>query len=384
MAAWLRWGLAGLLLTLLSGCGLWDSEEEIEPAALPDISAEYELRKLWSSQVGDGLGEKYHQFIPAVLADRIFAADHEGSVFALDRNNGDKIWNQELELPLSGGVGVGDGRVVVSTEDGQAVALSALDGNEVWRARLSSEAVSPAAIGAGVVLLQTIDGRLVALDNSDGSLRWSYSAQEPKLTLRGTSSPVIVDNGVLAGFSSGKVIALSLESGEVLWETRVANSEGRTELERMVDIDGSLLTEQGLVYAGSYQGRLTAMVMADGRRVWSEPLSSFRSLTHNSSQIFAVDDEGSVIAFDKRSGTELWKQAELYYRQVGTPAVIDGVVAVGDFEGYVHLLAPEDGRFVGRYRVDSSALLAPPLSIDGVLYTLSDGGRLSALQLQSK
>ncbi len=371
-----------LLVSLLSGCGLWSIDEEIEPAPLVDFSAEYEVDRLWSVQIGEGSGKKYLQLAPVIVDNRIYAVDHEGAVYAIDRETGERIWRNELDIAISGGVGAGEGLLVVSSFDGQAIALSQQDGAEVWRARLTSEAVAPAQLMSGLVLVQTIDGRLTAFDAQDGVQRWSYSAQEPALTLRGTSAPLVDRDMIYAGFSSGKVVAMKLRTGDVLWEARVASPEGRTELERIVDIDGSLLQVDGLVYAGSYQGRVTAIVMKDGRRLWSEPLSSYRSLAQNGLSLFAVDDQGSLVSFDKRSGTELWTQDALYYRQVSAPAVIEGVVAVGDYEGYVHFVSPNDGRFVGRYRVGSSAIVEAPLSMGGMLYTLNSDGRLSALSLQ--
>ncbi|WP_421864712.1 outer membrane protein assembly factor BamB [Motiliproteus sp.] len=371
-----------LLVGLLSGCGLWSSEEEIEPAELEPITAEYQLKKLWSAQVGSGLGEKYHQLQPALLSSRIFAVDYQGTVVAVERDSGKLVWKRELELPISGGVGIGNGRVLVSAYDGQLIALSALDGTEAWRTRLNSEATAPAQVASGLALVQTIDGQVSAFDSQSGELRWSYAAPEPLLTLRGDSAPLLTANRAYVGFSSGKLAALDLATGELIWESLVTLPEGRSELERIVDIDGSLLLDQGLIYAGSYQGRISAISESEGRRLWSSPLSTFRSLTQNGLNLFAVDAEGSVVAFSKRNGDELWKQEALYFRQVSSPTVLDGLVAVGDYEGYIHLLDPIDGHFAGRYRADSSALLSPPLSRDNVLYTLSDDGTLSALQLQ--
>lgn len=373
-----------VLILSLTGCGLWDTDEEIEPAELVDITEEYDLDRQWSVQIGAGSGEKYLQLTPAFTEKQVFAVDHEGKVYAIDLQSGDTLWRKELELSVSGGVGAGDGVVVATSFNGQAVALNSSDGELLWQANLTSEAVAPAQLVFGLALIQTIDGRLSAFDISNGELRWSYSAQEPALTLRGTSTPLVIGDTVFAGFSSGKVVALKLRTGDVEWEARVTTSEGRTELERMADIDGSLLQADGLIYAGSYQGKVAAIVMRDGRRLWSEPLSSYRSLAQGGQSLFAVDDQGALVAFDKRSGTVLWKQDALYYRQVSAPAVIDGLVAVGDYDGYIHLVHPDDGHFVGRYRADSSAVVVQPVSRNGVLYTLSNDGRLSALVLEQE
>lgn len=379
-----RASLALLLLLVLAGCGAFSSDEEIEPAALESFNQELELDELWSVQIGDGLGEKYHQLTPAVLSTRIYAVDYEGRVYAIERDSGDKVWQQELELDVSGGVGVGEGRVVITSYNGQVVALSALDGSQAWTAELSSEAVAPAALSAGVAVIQTIDGRLTAFDSQTGELRWSYSAQEPSLTLRGTSAPLISSGTVYAGFASGRVAAFDLQNGDQKWDARVAESQGRTELERMSDVDGTLLADRGVLYVTSYQGRLVAMVMRDGRRLWRQPLSSYQSVTSNDQLLFGVDDQGSVVAFDRTTGEQKWKQEALFYRQVSAPAMLGGWVAVADFEGYLHLLSPDDGRFVGRYRVDSSAILAPPIGTEGLLYTLSNDGELTALQIDKR
>ena len=372
------------LVLSLSGCGLWDTDEEIEPADLVDITEEYDLDKLWSVQVGAGSGEKYLQLTPAFTDKQVFAVDHEGEVYAIDRQSGDTQWRQELEVSVSGGVGAGEGIVVATSFSGQAMALNSNNGELLWQIDLSSEAVAPTQLAYGLALIQTIDGRLSAFDVGNGELRWSYSAQEPALTLRGTSTPLVIGDVVFAGFSSGKVVALKLRTGDVQWEARITAPEGRTELERMVDIDGSLLQADGLIYAGSYQGKVAAIVMRDGRRLWSEPLSSYRSLAQGGRSLFAVDDQGSLVAFDKRSGTELWKQDSLYFRQVSGPAMIDGLVAVGDYDGYIHLVSPSDGHFVGRHRVDSSPIVVQPVSRDGVLYTFSSDGLLSALVLEQE
>lgn len=374
-------GLILCSLLLLSGCGWWSADEEIEPASLVDFDEEIEVQRLWSVTTS-GLGEKYQSFRPALLADRIYIADESGNVYAYDRNNGDLIWKTELETTLVGGVGVGDGRVLVSSEDGRLYALKALDGERLWQTRLSSEALSPAQANAEVVVVQTIDGRLTAYDPQEGQQLWVYNAQLPPLTLRGTSTPLLTPNAVFAGFASGKVVALQPSDGTVGWEARIAVPEGKTELERIIDIDGTLLLDGGRIYATSYQGQVAAIVAREGRVAWRQPMSSYRGLAQSLTQVLATDAEGSVVALDQNNGLEYWKQDALFYRQVTAPVVVDSAVAVADYEGYVHFLSPQDGRFVGRYRVDSSGVSGPMVTDGEVLYVLSNSGRLTALSVQ--
>ncbi|MCW8885866.1 MAG: outer membrane protein assembly factor BamB, partial [Motiliproteus sp.] len=276
----------------MAGCSWWGGDEEIEPAELTSITPEIEIKSLWSAKIGDGLGDKFHEFRPAILSDRIYVCDVEGTIEALDRNSGKVIWSIDIEVPLSSGVGVGDGKVLVTTQDGRLLAFKALDGEPLWTAVLSSESVAPPQVNAKIVLVQTINGRLTGYSPKNGEQLWIYNAQIPSLSLRGTSTPILINDIAFAGFSNGKVVALNSVSGEVAWEARVALAEGKTELERMIDVDGELLLSGGQLYVSSYQGRLVAIEASNGRVRWNKPLSSFQGVTGNLSQLFASDDEG--------------------------------------------------------------------------------------------
>ncbi|MEH6627113.1 MAG: outer membrane protein assembly factor BamB [Motiliproteus sp.] len=372
-----------LLLTasLMSGCSWWFGDEEILPADLTSFKEEVKVKNLWSSKVGSGLGDNYHEFRPAILSDRIYVCDSEGTIEALDLNTGKVIWSVDTEVVLSSGVGVGDGKVLVTSNDGRLLAFKALDGEPLWTTLLSSESVVPPQVNGKVVLVQTIDGRLTGFEPSSGEQLWFYSAQIPALSLRGTSTPILTDEAAFAGFSNGKVVALNSVSGEVAWEARAAIPEGKTELERMVDVDGELLLSGNQLYVSSYQGRLVAIAANNGRIYWNKPLSSFQGVAENISQLFASDAEGNVRAFEKSNGLEYWKQEGLFYRQSTAPIVLKNTVAVADYQGYVHFMSPQDGRFVAREQVDSSGVRGPLLVQDDVLYVYGNSGRLTALTL---
>ncbi len=378
----LRVALVALLLSWLAGCSWWDTEEQIKPAGLTSFADERTVTTLWSSKLGAGLGQRYNALRPAVLGNRIYASDVEGNLFALERETGKTIWRLELGVDVSGALGIGDGKLLVATNDGRLLAFKALDGAPLWTAKLSSESVSAPQANTQVVLVQTIDGRLTAFSPKTGEQLWVYNAQIPALTLRGTSTPLLTRQAVFAGFSNGKIVALDIRNGNLAWEARVAVAEGKTELERMVDVDGELLLSGNLLYVSSYQGRLAAISANDGRILWSRPLSSYRGIAETLSQLYASDAEGNVIAFEKSNGLEYWKQDGLFYRQSTAPAVISNTVVVADFEGYVHFIDPQDGRFVARKRVDSSGVRGPLLVRDEVLYVYGNSGRLTAIMLQ--
>ncbi len=379
---YVRSGCLVILAGLLSGCGLWSSEDEIKPAELVDFQAQKTVSVLWSEDIGNPLGNDFHRMRPYLTDERVYIADKDGHLSALERSTGREIWQQSLKQSLLGGVGGDDTRLFVTTRDGEAIALSQDDGRLLWRATLTSESLSPIQAGNGLALAQTIDGKLAALSSLDGSLRWVYDAQLPSLTLRGTSQPLFIGQRIYLGLANGKLLALDAANGESLWETRVALPQGKTELERIVDIDGAMIEDDGLLYVTSYQGRMASVSARDGRTLWAKALSSFHGAVKEEGRLFTSDADDAVVAHDVRSGGVIWRQDSLSNRQIGAPVVISGHVAVADFEGVIHFVNQNDGSFAARYKVDSSGAQGPMIADAGVLYILDTSGQLTALTLQ--
>ncbi|RMD67709.1 MAG: outer membrane protein assembly factor BamB, partial [Gammaproteobacteria bacterium] len=248
----------------------------------------------------------------------------------------------------------------------------------------SSEILSPPRIAQGVVVVHTADGRLVALDALSGHVLWRYQSDIPVLTLRGTSSPLLVHGRVVAGFANGKLVCLDLQRGHVLWAVAIAIPRGRTDLERVVDIDGELAFRDGVVYAVSYQGKAAAVALETGQVLWSREMSSYAGLAADDERVYVSDAEGIVWGLERHSGAPLWRQVHLRRRYLTAPAIHGGSVAVGDGEGYLHWLSPEDGRFLARWRVDSKGLYAPMAVAGPTLYAYGRGGWLAALEIEPK
>ena len=379
----MRWKNAAVLAlaVMAVGCSS-NSKKELPPNELPDIQEEVRLDAQWSRSIGDGQGELYNLLTPAVDGERLYAAAVNGEVVALDRLTGDKFWEVELDLPVSGGVGAGYGLVLVGTLKGEVIALDASNGEEKWRARVTSEVLSAPATNGDVVVVQTQDDRLIAFDASTGEQRWIYENSPAVLTLRGTSSPVMTNRMVIAGLSTGKLLALDASRGIPVWEQRVAIPQGRSELERVVDIDGNLLLSGGNLYVVTYQGKVAAFDAESGRQLWNRDASSYVGLAQGFGNVYVSLANGAVESVDERSTTSLWSNDALLRRQLSAPEVFSSYVAVGDFEGYLHLLSQVDGRFVGRQRIDSDGLRARPLVVGNMLYVYGNSGKLEALTIK--
>ena len=381
-----------VLALLLAGCGSLDylsspadwfaSEDHAEPPAeLTELENSIGIQTLWDASVGEGTEGQRLELVPYVYDGKVYVADGEGNVEALDAATGDSLWKVETGLPLSGGPGAGNGLVLVGSRDGDLLALDAATGRERWRRRLSSEILSVPQSALGMVAVHTMDGRLFGLDAKTGEEVWQYKRSVPVLSLRGSSSPVISGTKVICGFASGKLMAFDLASGELLWESSIATPRGRTELERMVDIDGELAVVDGVIYVATFQGDLAAVSEETGVVLWRRNMSSHAGAAADFRQVYISDAEDHVWAVEPRNGAALWKQKKLHARKLSAPAVLDGFILVGDFEGYVHWLSSEDGRILARIRVGESPITTPPIVRDGVAYIYGDGGDLAAVRV---
>lgn len=384
-----RLRLSSLLLPmLLTGCsslswmGDWfgsDNNEE-PPAELVDFVATRSMQRVWGADVGQGAGGQDLRLVPRLEGDRIFAADRTGLVEALDALTGSTVWRVERELSVSGGPGSGEGLVLLGTSDAKVVALDEATGDEVWRSRVSSEVLSVPQIAQGLVVVHTIDGTVTALAASDGERRWIYQRAVPTLTLRGGSTPFIYGATVICGFAGGKLVALDLLTGKLVWEASVTAPSGRSELERMVDIDADPVLADGVVYATTYQGDLAAVGAETGVVLWRRKLSSYAGLSADWRRIYVTDSADTVWAIDNLNGAALWKQRQMHGRRLTAPAILGDYLLVGDFEGYLHLLSTEDGSLAARIRIGDGPISSKPRVADETAYVLGDEGVLAAIR----
>ena len=376
-----------LPVMLSAGCGtLLDptewlaSADVVEPNELVDLQNEILPRTLWTADTGAGTDEQRLALEPRVDGDTVYVADGEGEVRAIAADTGRPRWKVDLDLPVSGGPGVGDGLVLVGTSDGEIIALGAQSGDERWRSRVSSEVLSVPAAAQGVVVVHTIDGKVFGLEAATGAERWRYEREVPVLTLRGTGSPVLSGGIAYVGMSGGKLVALRIDNGSLIWELDVTVPGGRSELERLADIDGDPLVFGGGIFVATYQGDVAAIEQRSGRVAWRRKVSTYSRMAVDLKGLFVSDAEGVVWGLDVRSGNARWSQDALKNRRLSNVALVGDLVVVGDFEGYLHWLDRDDGRMLARTRVGSDPITTGMVVVDGVLYVQGDGGELAAIQ----
>ena len=378
-----------LLTFFLSGCEAiknftrTDTTNLIDPTPLEkDFRSTLDVDTMWSRKIGKGAEELYLKLTPSVIDGILYVSDRYGRLTASDPNDGAELWAiHDKNVAYTTGPGGGDGLVLIGTAAARVIARNAKTGKLRWVARVSSEILAAPTAGSGIVVVRTGDGNVFGLDSDTGSEIWNYDRRVPSLTLRGTSSPVINGSLVLTTFGNGRIVALELSSGKVRWDSPLAIASGRSDLERMVDVDAEPVIVGTTCYVASFHGGVVAMSTIDGQIEWSRDISSYTNISVSREHVFLADDEGAIWALDRRTGTSVWKEEGLKHRFTNGAIYFDGYVIAGDFEGFTHWFDAKNGEKVFQAKVSKHRLIAPAISTENSVLTYSSRGNLIAMQI---
>ncbi len=398
-----------IVFLFLTACGSSPSPI-LPPVELTPLNNKINISRKWSFIVGEGVGDFYLKLKPAINKNTGYIIDYKGHLEVFSVNSGELIWETDLNLPASGGVTFANGKLFFGTSEGEVVALdvshqdtSADNKNvkELWRAQLSSEILSRPAIAKGILVVKTIDGRVYGLNVESGKQSWVYDRSVPRLTLRGNSTPLISNDIVITASDSGKLSAISLKHGKLLWETTIAVAKGRNQLERVIDMDIDPVIVDDVIYVAGYQGRVAAVKIDSGQLIWGRDFSSYSGLYVDAFRVYITDAAGQVWALNRYNGSTLWRQDKLLRRRLTAPEAYNDYIIVGDYDGYLHWLNREDGKIVARNKVNNddydderdseesefiysknNNILIRPLLINDFLLSLDRTGHLVAFQIE--
>ena len=380
--------LLTLAALLLGGCNWFrslslDKDKPGEPAELVDFEPTLNTEEVWSSDIGKGTKRDAQQLRPAAQDGRIFVADYKGLLAAVDAASGSTLWELDTDLPFSGGPGLTEDMVLMGTQDGEIHAFLQNTGTPVWIARLSSEVLAAPVEADGTVVARSIDGRVFGLDVRNGRRLWVYDHSVPLLTIRGNANPVIRAGIAYIGYDSGAIVALRVSDGTLLWEQAVATNEGRSELDRLADIDGDIVFVASDLLVSSYKSRLASLAADSGRLLWFKDISSATGITVERTNLAVSDKDGNVWLLDRRNGATQWKQDMLENRGLTRPVIYGGYVVVGDYDGYLHWLNIGDGTFAARTKLGGKGFTSPPFVVGNTLYIQNKKGEITALRAGS-
>ena len=374
----------GLLIASLFLLSCGDKDNSEPPAPLTKIEQALRVVVDWKTNTGAGIETASYNMRPLLVQDQIFSVDTRGLVKSIDTESGKVNWSTETGMAAITGLAGTAAVIIASSRDGDLNAYDILqDDLELrWSTRLKGEIRALPLIAGEQVFVRTVDGQLFALSLNDGSIQWTISRRVPALSLTGNSQPVVRGDLVIAGFDDGKISAFSRADGQTVWETTVSRPTGRTEIERMVDLDGQFILRDGIIYISSYQGRLAAIQAIDGNLLWSRKFSSYQSIVADQDALYLSSDNSHIWSIDRRTGSAFWKQEALHARKITAPLLIDDKLVVADLEGYVHWLDKSDGALRGRVRPTSSRYIAQPLVWDNRIMVIDSEGILSSLYLK--
>ncbi|EWH12351.1 outer membrane biogenesis protein BamB [Catenovulum agarivorans DS-2] len=388
---------AVLMFSLLSGCASNDDNPDTQPAPRPEVNNQISVKKVWSESVGDGVEGYYSRLKPASGYGKLFVADREGEVAALELDSGDSVWEVDVRKPdgswlnwfginlapaarVSGMVASYE-HVYVGTENGQIIALDEKTGEEKWRADVEGEVLAPAIAEDGKVIVNLGSGKTTALDAKDGKEIWTSVSDVPSLTLRGVSTPAYTQGGVFVGSAGGKVITYNAKNGQLAWDLAIAKPKGATELARIVDIDATPLISGFNLYALSAGGSLSMVDIRNARVAWTREYRGYQNMYMYTGTLILSDDHSVVYAVDSRNGVEKWANTKLRNRRLTGAAVLDGYVIVGDFEGYIYFLDMANGEIKYSTQLSSDELLAQAEIVEDIAYIQTRDGKVYALRI---
>ena len=363
----------------MDGLRFWKSDEidPDEPKELVAFSNQKNIVIEWKNSFK---GEnEIGNFLPDFSAQNLFFSDASGNVSSINASTGDRNWSIELNF-LASGTSAGFGLVVVSDIDGNVIAVDQNDGSKLWSTNVKGEVLSKVAIDAKVVVVKTGSGELLGLDRENGEILWSYRSKLPLLTVRGSSSPVIIDDLVYVSFDNGRLGVFELNSGFQVWDGAISYVKGVSELENLIDSDSSPVVDGGLIYTTNYQGNLNIFDTAQKRSVWSYETSSFYSPIVSRGMLTIVEANSGLRSFALKTLQESWTNDDYINRDLSNAVSYKGSLVVGDFEGYVHVIDTLNGKTIGRKKISRKPIKSI-LSRSDSLYIIDEAFNLHSINI---
>jgi len=375
-----------IALAVLGGCSTLQSLNPFAskptprnpPAALVDFKPSMTVKTAWSVNVGSAGNALFN---PALGGDSVYVAAADGTLARLEADTGRQMWRIKAGMPLTAGVGASADTIAVGAAGGVVLAFSA-DGKQRWKAQASSEILGSPVVSQGLVIVRSIDNRIVAYDADSGTRKWQLQRNAPALALRSAPGIAVDSQSAYVGLPGGRLVSLSLLNGGPRWEVAVGDPRGATELERISDVSGTPLLLGRDVCAVAYQGRLGCVDAASGATRWAKEFSSEVGLGADERHVYGADDRGNVSALTRDAGVSVWRNTSLANRRLATPVALGRTIAVGDYQGYMHFLSPEDGALMARIASDGSRVIGTPIVAGSSLIFQTQAGTVAALRAE--
>lgn len=370
-----------IVSSILSACaGSVDNAEP--PASLLDIKESAKLTLIHELEYGDSASQ-YMRIKALELPKEIVFSDSNGKVTVFDKKSFKIRWQKTFDVEFTSAIGGNEKIYVLATRSGEVLAINPLSGDVNWQVAVSSEVLTSPVVSAGRIIVKTVDGQLSALNSETGKQAWVYQREVPALSVRGNSQPYLLDDKVITGLDNGKLVILNVATGELFWEKTISTPHGRSEIERLVDLDADLIMRDNIIYIAGYQGKLVALDLTTGSFLWTKKMSVTKKVSIEDNRLYVTDDNSHIWALDASTGGVIWKQTDFTSRKLTSAVIMDDKLLIADYEGYLHIIAKADGHQLGRDRVDSSGIDVSPIIFDEKIYLQSKKSVIYIYELKS-
>ena len=374
LAHTLRAPAAIVLIALLAGCsvvsGLFGSSvKKPQPAELQPVVALVPARQVWSARIG----EVAFPLQMTVVGDTVVVAGSDGTVAALEARSGRDRWRANVGAPIAAGVGSDGKLAAVVTRGNEVVALD--NGREIWRHKLAAQAFSSPFVAGGRVFVLAADRSVNAFDGQSGRKLWTQQRPSEPLVLRQSGVMLAVGDTLVVGLA-GRLSGLNPLNGSIRWEAPIASPRGINDVERLVDLVGSVSRVGNTVCARAFQASVGCVDAQRGALLWTKPANGAQGINGDDRLVFGTEADGKVIAWLRADGETAWSSDNLRYRSLGAPLVVGRSIAIGDSSGFIHLLSRADGSVLNRLSTDGSAVAAAPVLSGNTLIAATRSGNV--------
>ena len=359
-----RWAVCLVAAALLQACA---GSEKVKPTSLEVNPSQIAVRQVWKAS----MGPSFSRLELRAVDNHIFAASEKGIVLDIHAETGVESWRANVASPLSAGVGSDGKFVAVVSQENYVVVLAA--GKELWRQKLNAVTLTAPLVAGSRVFVMTANRTVYAFDSLSGRKLWQQQRPGDSLILGQASVLMAVGDTLVTG-QSGRLIALNPLNGTVRWDAGVAVGRGVNEVERLVDLVTGVSRNADNVCLRAFQTAVACVDAQAGRTLWSKPASGSTGISGNTDTIFGTESDGKVVAWRRSDGERLWSVDRLRFRELSTPLWMGQSVAVGDFEGYIHLLSAKDGSLLSRIATDGSPIVGSPVLVGDTLVVVTQRG----------
>ena len=368
-----------LAILLIASC----AQNAVKLSPLPKYEKEVAVKLNWRVNLGRGSRLQLRHQSPAEVGDVVYLCDWR-RLIALDLTTGKRLWRKKLGAPISGCLAHFGERIYLSDEDGVVYAINAENGDVLWQKQLDADSVTPPTANESIVLIQTVSEKLYALNANDGTQLWSYSAYNPGLTLFGSFHPIIIGNIAISGFADGSVVVFDWSNGNPVSFRQISVPQGQSDIERLVDIDATAVFDDGKLYMSSYGETTLGLDLRGGTEIWRNDIGSFLTMAQDSERLFVVDKDNRIYAIKKSDGEIIWEREDYLYRGLTAPVLFDDYLAMGDRNGQLHVFSSEDGSSIGRRKMGLKDIINFMVATSEGLLLIDKEGFVNMLQIEEK